>query len=59
MEDKDCKCHSKQHKNKEKKMNLYASFVKTHYDKSKSFMENSKELSQKYKALKEKAKREV
>ena len=68
----DCKCHSKQHAKKKmssankmsptvpaKKMNLYASFVKAHYDKSKSFMENSKALSAQYRALKEKARKEL
>ena len=63
----ECKCHTKQHKNRAKmsptepvkKMNLYASFVKAHYDKSKSFMENSKALSAQYRALKEKARKEM
>ena len=68
-----CKCHTKQHAKKAKmisahemshtgpakKMNLYASFVKAHYDKSKSFMENSKALSAQYRALKEKARKEM
>ena len=64
-------CHTKQHAKKAKmssstahtapakKMNLYASFVKAHYDKSKSFMENSKALSAQYRALKEKARKEM
>ena len=51
--------HEINHTGPAKKMNLYASFVKAHYDKSKSFMENSKALSAQYRALKEKARKEL
>ena len=68
----ECKCHPKQNAKKKmssankmsptapaKKMNLYASFVKAHYDKIKSFMVNIKALSTQYRALKEKARKEM